>query len=284
MKWIALALLAWATHAQALSDDLGREVAPVGPGRRVASLSPFLTEIAFAAGAGADLVAASEYSDYPAQATRLPPVANAYGISWEKLAALRPALVLAWKDGVRDGDIARLESLGSKVFVFSGRRMDDVPRALRAVAALTGREDPPAAAAFESRVAALARAHASGPRLRVFFEVSHKPLMTIAGAHFVNDALAACGAENAFADLAGVAPEVSWESLLARDPQAIVGTGAAGREDAFLRAWRERGTLSAVRSGALVYVDADLLLRPTPRLAEGVASLCRGLDKVRSRQ
>jgi iron complex transport system substrate-binding protein len=90
-----------------------------------------------------------------------------------------------------------------------------------------------------------------------------------------------CGARNALADLPGVAPQAPWELVMARDPQAIVGAGAPEGEEAFRTRWKEHATLAAVRSGALVYVNGDHLFRPGPRLAEGVAELCRGIDRAR---
>jgi iron complex transport system substrate-binding protein len=274
-------LAVMAASAQPVRDDLGRDVMPLGAGKRVVSLSPFVTEIAFAAGAGGDLVGASEYSDFPEAARALPPVANALGISWEKLIALRPDLVLAWRDGVRPADIARMESLGARVFVMAGRRLDDIARSLRSVAALTGRGEPPAARQFELHIAGLRDAYARERRVSVFFELSHRPLLTLAGPHFVNDALSLCGAENLFQGLPDVAPAVSWEDLMAKDPQVIVGVGGAGRRMAFEGAWQARASLRAVRNNALVYVEADNLLRPTPRLASGIEELCRGIGAVR---
>jgi len=265
----------------ALRDDLGRSVAPVGTGKRIVALSPFITEAVYAAGAGSELVGASEYSDYPEAAKRLPPVSGALGVEWEKLAALKPDLAFAWKDTLRDNDLERFAQLRIPVFVISGRRLDDVARVLRTVAAMTGRAPPPAAMAFELRITKLRVANARKPRVPVLLEIQHRPLMTIAGPHFMNDALAACGADNAFASLPGVAPEVSWEQLMARDPQAIVGAGAPENEKDFRDRWKDHPTLRAVKSGALIYVNGDHFYRPTVRLADGIESLCRGIDQVR---
>ncbi|HEX5128918.1 MAG TPA: cobalamin-binding protein, partial [Usitatibacter sp.] len=76
---------------------------------------------------------------------------------------------------------------------------------------------------------------------------------------------------------------VSWEELYKRDPDAILGTPAPGREQDFKSAWRERGTLRAVAADRFVFVDADKLQRPTLRLADGVGELCAGLEGARRR-
>ncbi len=285
--WIAALAIALAIP-QALAqmsfkDDLGREVPVVGAVARLASLSPFLTEAIAAAGAMSQLVAVSEFSDFPPYARTLPPVSSSAGIAWEKLVAQRPDLVFAWKDTLKEGDVERFEAAGIKVFVFTGRRLADIPRVVRTVARLAGRSAPPIAAAFEERIEKLRGENAGKAPVTVFLEVSHRPLITIAGEHFINDALAVCNGKNVFFDLGRVAPEVKWEALMEKDPQAIVGGGAGTGEEAFRARWRERPTLKAVRENALVYVNGDHLFRPTPRLAEGVAAICRGLDAVRGR-
>jgi ABC-type Fe3+-hydroxamate transport system substrate-binding protein len=117
--------------------------------------------------------------------------------------------------------------------------------------------------------------------VRVFLEISHRPLMTVAGAHFMNEALAACGAANVFSGLAEVAPQVSWEELYARNPQAIVGTGPEGGEEAFRRDWAERASLEAVRRGKVAYVASRALGRPSPRVVEGIEALCAAVDRLR---
>ena len=105
--------------------------------------------------------------------------------------------------------------------------------------------------------------------------------MTVAGRHFMNEALEACGAANVFGDLAEVAPQVSWEELFARNPGAILGTGPEGGEASFRQSWAGRAGLEAVRRGKLAYVASRALGRPSPRVVEGIEALCAAVDRVR---
>lgn len=269
------------TPPNTMKDDLGREVVQPGAGKRLVSLSPFITEAVAAVNAWPELVGVSEFSDYPPYVRSLPKVSGSNGIAWEKLAAVRPDFVFAWKDSLRDGDLERFAQLNIPVFVLSGRRLEDVTRTVRAVAFMAGRNAPESLALFEQRIAKLRAENAVKPRVPVLVEIQHRPLMTIAGEHFINDALAVCGAENVFASLPGVAPEVKWEALMARDPAAIVGAGAPANEAAFRERWAEHKTLRAVKANALVYVNGDQLYRPTLRLADGIESLCRQINAIR---
>jgi iron complex transport system substrate-binding protein len=265
----------------AVTDDLGRKVELKAPAQRIVSLAPFLTELAFSAGAGDRVVGVSAYSDYPEAAKRLPQVATAISVSLEPLLVLKPDLVLGWRDTIRAEDIERLQGFGVAVYVAQARALDDVPRVLNAIGALAGRDVSGIADTYRQRIATLRTAHAKLPRITAFIEIWHRPLTTIAGPHWMGEALEVCGARNVFADLATVAPLVSWEELYARDPRVVVGAGSSGDEAQFRANWKERATLGAVRDGRLVYLDADTIQRPTLRLADGVAQLCAGLDRAR---
>ncbi|MBL0141482.1 MAG: cobalamin-binding protein [Betaproteobacteria bacterium] len=278
----ALAAAAFCARAQiVLTDDLGRRVALSQPARRVATLAPSLTEAAFAVGSGSRVVGVSAWSDHPPAAAGLPVVSTAFAIDMEALAKLSPDLVIAWKDSFRAADIPRLEALGASVFVVQSRTLTDIPRLLSVTAALAGGDAAPATRLYESRLAALRARYAGKPRVRVFLEISYRPLMTVAGRHFMGDALEACGATNVFADLAEAAPQVSWEELFARNPEAIVGTGPERGENAFRADWAERSGLEAVRRGKLAYVASRALGRPSPRVVEGIEALCIAVDKLR---
>lgn len=285
VRAMAAGALAAALGAQAqvtLTDDLGRRVSLARPAQRVVTLAPSITEAAFAVGAGARVVGVSAWSDHPAEAARLPVVSSAFAVDLEALAKLSPDLVIAWKDSFRPADIPRLEALGASVFVVQSRTLAEIPRLLAVTAALAGGDAAPATRAYESRLAALRAAHAGKPRVRLFLEISHRPLMTIAGSHFMGEALEACGAANVFADVAEVAPQVSWEEVFARDPEAILGTGPQEGEKAFRAGWAERPGLEAVRRGRIGYVASRALGRPSPRVVEGIEALCLAVDGLRS--
>ena len=275
--WVA----AGTALAVTVTDDLGRKVELKAPAQRIVALAPFLTELAYSAGAGSRLVGASAYSDYPPEAKALPQVASSAGPEIEALAALKPDLVLAWQDSIRPNDIERIERLGIPVFVARAKRLEDPPRLAEAIARLAGTDVTAGVRRYRERLRAAGSARPGRATVRVFIEVWHKPLTTIGGTHWINEALALCAGENVFADLEQVAPVVSWEELYRRDPDAILGTPAPGREGDFRAAWKDRSTLRAVRDERFAFVDPDKLQRPTLRLAEGVAELCIGIERAR---
>lgn len=265
-----------------VTDGLGRRVELAAPAKRVVTLAPSIAEAAFAVGVGARVVGVSAWSDWPAEASGRPVVASAAGIEWERLAALSPDLVIAWREGFREADIPRLEALGAKVFVANARSLAHIVPLLQDVARLAGGDATPTMKAFQSRLAALKARYETRPRIDVFLEVSHRPLLTAGRGHFLSEALAVCGASNVFGDRPEAAPAVSWEDLHARDPAGIVGTGMRPDADTpFRAAWSVRTGLRAVREGRLAYVGSAALGRPSPRIVEGIDALCRAIDGLR---
>jgi iron complex transport system substrate-binding protein len=251
------------------------------PAQRIVTLAPFLTELAFAAGAGDRVVGVSAYSDYPEAARALPQVSSSAGFSLERIAALNADLVLVWRDSMRPDEVERIERFGAAVYVANARTLEDVPRALDAIGRLAGVDVSASAHGYRERLNDLRAKYSTRRRLDALLEIGHRPLMTIAGPHFLNEALEICGARNVFADLPGVAPVIQWEQVYARDPEVVVGAGSGGDAAKFEANWRERATLSAVKNHRLVYVEADTILRPSLRLVQGIAQLCEGLERAR---
>jgi ABC-type Fe3+-hydroxamate transport system substrate-binding protein len=247
--------------------------------RRIVSLAPSLTELAYAAGAGDLLVAASAYSDYPPAARQLPQVADAAGVNWEALLAQRPGLVLAWESGTRAADLARLAELKIPTLTIGIRRLDDLPRAILSIGAASGRMT--SARIEAARIRRALEAIGATPLLRVaaFIEISERPLMTVGGQHVLSEVLARCGGDNIFADLASPAAEPSLETVIARKPRVILRPRNRDAASSTARpSWLPPGALDDARTE---FFNPDWAFRPGPRLVEAMREICAALERVR---
>jgi iron complex transport system substrate-binding protein len=110
-----------------VTDDAGQEIVLQQPAQRIVSLSPHITELLFAAGAGSSVVGVSEYSNYPAAAETIPRISGGGGLDMEAILALRPDLVIAWQSGNPGQQVKHLQSLGLTVFLSEPRRLEYVP-------------------------------------------------------------------------------------------------------------------------------------------------------------
>jgi len=280
-------LVAGAAFAQPVSvvDDRGKKIALAAPAQRVVALAPSLAELAFAAGAGGRLVGVARFSDYPPAARKIPQVGDAARVDFERIAALKPDLILAWKSGNSAADVGRLEGLGYPAFVSEPARLADIPRLLNAIGALAGTSPAAgkAASEFEREIHALRGRYASAGKVRVFYLIWHRPLLTVNGAHMISDVIALCGGENVFADVAQLTPNVALEAVIAAKPEVVLGGGSAGGEQEFTTQWRD-SALELLRSLPAYYVNPDHIQRQTPRIVEGARAVCAALEQVRSRR
>lgn len=263
-------------------DASGIEARPAAPARRIVALAPHLTEIAFAAGAGERLVGIARFSDFPPEARTIPQIGDAARVDLERIQRLKPDLILAWKSGNQAGDIERLMKLGHPVFTTEPRRLEDISRLLRAVGRLAGSVDVAdrAASAFEAEIAELRKRHAGRTPVRVFYEIWHRPLLTVSGEHMISDVIALCGGVNAFAGAPVLTPSVSLEAVLAARPQAILGGSSSATPGQFVAQWRNH-PVAALRSVPAFYIPPDDIQRATPRILNGARAICRYLKQVR---
>jgi len=280
VRFIVAAFWVISCSAEAVTaiDSDGRSISLAAPAERIVSLAPHVTEQLYAAGAGAKVVAASDYSDYPEEARRLPRVASSGTVNLEMVLALKPDLVVAWRLEATAPALARLESLGVPVFYSEPRRLAQIPDTIEALGELagTGAVAKPLAGSLRKELARLDAAYRGRRPVSVFYQISERPLMTLGGGQFVSDAIALCGGRNIFADSALMAPIVNVESVLAADPEAIVG----GSSD-WHAYWRRFPGLRAVQAGNLYVVPVNEMHRHGPRAIGATRLLCEQLDRAR---
>ncbi|MDC7703807.1 cobalamin-binding protein [Vogesella indigofera] len=263
-------------------DDQGSRVSLPAPAQRVISLAPHVTELAFAAGGGARLIAVDDNSDYPEAAKALPKAGSFRAIDLERIVAAKPDLLLVWLHGPSARQLEPLRQLGIPLFYSQPKRFADIPSNLRRIGQLLGSsaQAEQAARRFEQDLAALRQQQQGKSKLSVFYQVWDKPLYTLNGQHIVSDAIALCGGINIFARLPVTAPVVTDEAVIAANPQVIL-SAAMRHNDDLLRRWQRMPGIAAVQNRQLHQVNGDLLNRPTPRMIAGTRQLCAKLDLAR---
>lgn len=254
------------------------------PAQRIVSLAPNLTELVFTVGAGERLVGADTFSNYPPEARSIARVGDAFQVDYERVLALRPDLVLVWDTGTPEPVIEKLQHLGLPVERVSTTHLEDVPRALRQLGELTGTSDAAerAARGYTQALADLREENAGDAPIDVFYQISSAPLYTINSHHLISEIITLCGGHNVFADLEQLAPPVSREAVLERNPEVILA-GDDVADDPFA-GWRPWHQLRAVKLGNLYVLRVDRVARATTRTVEGAREVCTVLDQARARR
>jgi iron complex transport system substrate-binding protein len=267
----------------AVRDDEGTTITLPQPARRIVSIAPHLTELLFAAGGGDRVVGAVAHSDHPAAARAVPRIGDSAQLDLERIVALRPDLIVVWRDGNSAQQLDRLAALKLPIYASRIGRIDDVASTLRRLGTLAGTPEAAQARAvsFEAEVRDLRARYAGRRPLAVFYQIWHRPLMSVNGRHLISEALTICGARNIFADQPLLTPTVAEEAVVQLDPEAIVTGSVDPHGPDNLDAWRRLPALRAVRGGHLVVVNPDTLHRMSDRVVDGTRELCEKLDRVR---
>ena len=278
-----LAVIAVPAQAITVQDFSGREVTLDQPAKRIVALAPHIVENLYSAGAGDKLVGVVSYSNFPDEAKNVPEVGTYNAFSLEQVLALNPDLVVMWGSGNGMQTLSTFEALGIPVYVSELRQLSDVPKSIRNLSQLAG---TPAigeaeASRIETELNALHRRYGEKRSLSVLYQIWNDPLQTVNGEHLISEIISLCGGYNIFGDARSLAPRVSIESVLLRDPDAIVASGMGEARPEWLDQWRAYPSLTAVADEALFFVNPDHLQRPSARIVLGARSLCQQLDQIR---
>jgi iron complex transport system substrate-binding protein len=252
-------------------------------GLRIVSISPSVTEMLFALEVGDSVVGVTDFCDYPPEAKAIERVGGFGTPSMEKLMALSPDLVIG--TGVeRAAATATLRRMGIKVLWIKTDSIPELFDALRQIGQAVGKaeEAEEVVAAMRAEFDAVAETYQNAiakERPKVFVEVWYDPITTAAKRSFINGVITRAGGINVAGELDSDYPTVNPEKVVEWNPDVIV-SGYMNQEQpeetlAKRIGWSE---VTAVRSGRIINdIPSELLLRPGPRVTEGVWALARRL-------
>ena len=253
-------------------DDTGATVEIPREPARIVSLAPSNTEILFALGLGDRVVGVTTACDYPEAAKKIDKIGD-YIINVEAVVAKRPDLVVAVAD-LQMPVIQKLRELRLRVVAVNPRTIDGVFRAMQIIgdSAGAGSAARRAVDSLNARIAAVESKVAAVPadsRPRVFVEIWNDPLMTAGAGTFVDDLVRRAGGRNIVGHIEGW-PQISPETVISSHTDIIILT-CFNRDEVMARhEWRR---VPAVASGRVFEVHPDLMVRPGPRLVDGLEAL-----------
>jgi iron complex transport system substrate-binding protein len=234
-----------------------------GAPERIVSLSPTATEMLFAIGAGALVVAVDDQSNHPADA----PVTDLSGYTpnVEAIAGYEPDLVVL--SGDTDDVVAQLEALDIDTLILpAATALDDMYAQIEQLGAATGHI-----------------ADAAAP-LTYYHELDNT-VYSVTSSTFIGALYSLAGLEN-IADPADSSssgyPQLSAEFLVDADPDIIflADTKCCGETAATFGARPGFDELSAVENGAVVELDDDIASRWGPRTADLLETIVDALENL----
>lgn len=249
--------------------------------QRIISLAPHATEIAFAAGLGDKLIAATDHSDYPEEAKALERVANYQGIKLERIVALQPDLIIAWPSGNPAKELDKLRKLGFEIYNSKTGTFEDIVHNLEQLSQYA--EDPSigmkAAADFRENLAQLKQRYTTDKPVRYFYQLSTKPIITVAKNSWPSEVFSFCGGTNIFVDSASPYPQVGEEQVIVRQPDVIFTSRHAVQDESLWQGWASQ--VPAVQHKHIWSLNSDWINRPTPRTVKAIEQVCDFFEQAR---
>jgi len=256
-----------------MNDVLGyqHETFPTKAGRmRLVTLAPNLAENCFAIGQGSNIIASSEYTDFPEEAKKIPTVGAFSNPSLEKLLVLSPDLILV-TDGTPLAVVERLRKMGRQVYADDPKSLSAIVEAIRSLSVVLGVPDRGFEVALSMhrsivRVAAAAKKLTSKPA--VYVEIWNSPLMSAGKGTFVSDLISVAGGSNIADETNTAWPVLSEEYIISHNPDIIVVASGMGSGDVAGRT--AFSTVNAVKQGHVYDMVGDYIFRPSPRIIKGL--------------
>ena len=262
------------------TDTLGRRYAQDKNPGRIVSLVPAVTEILFAIGAGEKVVGVTQFCDYPAEAASRISVGGFSGatMSLEQILALKPDLVFLSAD-MHARIVPLLDELAIPCFAVEPENFSEVYGTINRLGEICGCLDNAGRVVEEMRrkIAGARELIKGREKPWVFWLLNENPLMTAGPKTFVSEVISLGGGRNIFEDIQEKWPIVSQEQILLRKPEWIFyGDDMEGEPLLDLASWR---LIPAVSKGQVLPLNADILYRYGPRLADGVELVARILHE-----
>jgi len=250
---------------------------------RIISLAPSTTEILFALGLDEEIVGVSLFCNYPQKAKTKEKVGTFSQPNIEKILFLKPHIIFC--TGLEQAPIVRqLEQLNLKVYVSDPSNIEELFNSIKDMARLTGKEKE--ADALIKKMHSDIEEVNSKVKLthkkdwpKVFVEIWYEPLMTVGNSSFVDELLTLAGGINIAHDTKRSYSYFSSEQVIKRDPQLIILTYMSKEQP--VKIVQERlgwNKISAVKNNRIYNdINPDVLLRPGPRLVDGLKELHKRL-------
>lgn len=267
-----------------VKDALDNEVTINEEPKKIVSLIPSNTEIAYALGLGDKMVGVSDFDNYPEEVKEVEKIGG-MEFNVEKVISLQPDLVLAHESSANNAQEAlqQLEESGIAVFVVSDAQSIDASyKAMEQIGTITGTDEKATKIIKDMKqsfadLKEKADAISDSDRKTVFVEVSPAPEIFTSGNNtFMQDLLTVINADNAAAEHDGWV-QLDPEAIVALNPDVILTTYGDFEENPVEQIVNRDGwgEVTAVKEGQVYDVNTDIVSRPGPRLVEGAKEIAK---------
>lgn len=270
-----------AATTDTVTDDYGRTVVVPAAPQRVVSLSPAVTEIMFALGAGDLLVGRTDFCVYPDAAGDIPSIGGISNLNVERILSMQPDLIISGSMvGKKFTD--QFDQMGTPmVCVIEKPKFEALYDNIKAIGRLVGKEKEADSLIdnLKLRMESLLAHGDSSQNTQlpsVYYVVGFGAggNFTAGGNTFINDIIRMAGGRNIAEGIDGWS--YSLEALMKEDPDYII----VRREDsAAFCGMKPYNRLSAVKNGHVIGIVSGTLDLQVPRNIDAVLYLRKRMNK-----
>lgn len=271
--------------SEVFTDAMQRQVTVPKSAKRIVSMAPSVTELLFAIGLDEEIVGVTDFCNYPDAAKEKSKIGGYFNPNVEAILSLEPDLIVATPDGYSKERVEKLDLTGAPVFLVHPQDVDEMLETMLTLGKVTGKEDTAKQVVEKLRervetVRKEVKAIPQDKRPKVFYEIGHDPLCTAGPGTFVDNLISDAGGINIASDAPNNWPRYSVEAVITKKPDIIITAPHVSSSDETkmetrLEAWRKYRTIPAVQNGKIYPVISDILLRPGPRIVDGLEELHR---------
>lgn len=256
--------------------------------QRIISLSPSITEVIFALGAGGQLAGATIFCNYPPPAKDIPRVAEFSRVYFEKILWQMPDLVIANRDSPAETVKDDLREYRIPFMTVSAYTIDETLRMILDIGSAIGRrrEAEELTGKMRNRISNIESKIQGAQPVKTIMVFGHEPLIVAGPGTFADDMIRRAGGINIASNSPLKYPRYSLEQIVLEGPEVIIESGCgisygASDIEAIKKFWEQWRSIPAVRSGRIVVLDSDIVTRPGPRIVDGFEQIASSLHPER---
>ncbi len=246
---------------------------------KIISLAPSTTEILFALGLGGQIIAVSQFCNYPPEALTKKKTGTFSDPNIEIILSLKPDIIFC--TGLEQAPvIEKLKKLNLNIYVSDPKDIEGLLKSIEEIGLLTGRQKEAASLIENMRkeleiIRKKTDSIAKDKRRKVFIEIWHDPLLTAGQGSFIDEMIAYAGGINIAHDTIRPFSCFSPEQVIKRNPDCIIiGYMNEKKSIELIKnrpGWQQ---ISAIIHNRIYDdIDPNLFLRPGPRVILGIKKL-----------
>lgn len=193
-------------------------------------------------------------------------------------------LIIAWPSGNPAKDLAKLRQFGFTFYDSQATSLQDIANNIEELSQYA--DDPSigqqAASDFRQALKDMKQKYSTEQPVSYFYQLSEKPIITVAKGHWPSEVFSFCGGENVFADSAASYPQVGLEQVLLANPEVIFTSRHAIDNTTMWQPWKAQ--LQALQKEQVWTLNSDWINRPTPRTLHAIEQVCELFETVRQKR